>query len=145
MGEKIDDAKNDFDLKLKSYIYFLKKTVNPYYYLYYKLSCFLNKKGDNRSGPVYVLSFLIGLNILFIYAIISKSFEIELRPNDKHVYAFLILFLCFLYFNKYVFLYKKKDLVIVDHFKNKSLASKKLGTFLVICYIILSIILLFFT
>ena len=41
--------------------------MNIYYYLFYKLSGVLNKKGKNEWGPISAITFLISLNIGLTY------------------------------------------------------------------------------
>ncbi len=41
--------------------------MNPYYYLFYRLSRIWNKKGDNALGPMGAISILIGVNAAVVY------------------------------------------------------------------------------
>ncbi|HCE58976.1 MAG TPA: hypothetical protein DER09_14375 [Prolixibacteraceae bacterium] len=52
-----------------------QRGMNPYYYLFYKLSRFVNNMGKNELGPITAISFLIGLNIMGIYGTILHITE----------------------------------------------------------------------
>ena len=48
--------------------------MNPYFYVFYKLSKLLNKKGNNKRGPINALTLLVLIDICFIYI---KVFDIS--------------------------------------------------------------------
>ena len=41
--------------------------MNIYYYLFYRVSKVLNKKGNNETGPVGALSLFLFINIIVFY------------------------------------------------------------------------------
>src|SRR5699024_931683 len=81
--------------------------MNPYYYLFYKLNRFLNKKGNNEWGPIGGLTFLLQLNIIFIYSFTFKHFNLSLK-NTYKVYIFISIFSLLFIFNFFFFLNKKR-------------------------------------
>jgi hypothetical protein len=116
--------------------------MNPYYYLFYKLSRFLNKKGNNEWGPVYALSVLVGWNIVVIYV---NLFHIT-EGNSKGVYKTLLIIIGIALFitNSILFLNKKRIKEITNLYQGESERSRKVGNFLVILYIVLSLALIVF-
>ncbi len=116
--------------------------MNPYYYLFYKLSRFLNKKGNNDWGPVYALSVLVGWNIVVIYV---NIFHITER-NSKGVHKTLLIMIGIALFiaNSILFLNKKRIKAIISIYKGEFGRSRKVGNFLVILYILLSLAMIVF-
>lgn len=116
--------------------------MNPYYYLFYKLSCFLNKKGNNEWGSIYALTILVCMNIIVSYV---KLFHLN-EENSKGGYKTGILAICMTLFitNSLLFLNKKRQKKITNHYKGETPRSKKLGSFLVILYIVFTIVLAIF-
>ena len=41
--------------------------MNPYYYLFYRLSRVWNKKGNNALGPIGAISILLTANVAVVY------------------------------------------------------------------------------
>lgn len=66
--------------------------MNPYYYLFYKISLFLNKNGKNSDSPIYAITFFTGQYIGIFYI---KYFSITENNFDEHK-PFLIIILIFL-------------------------------------------------
>ncbi len=116
--------------------------MNPYYYLFYKLSCFLNRKGNNEWGPVYALSVLVGWNIVIIYV---NLFHIT-EENSKGIYKIFLVIIGIALFitNTILFLNRKRIKEISNLYKGESEGRRKAGNFLVILYIILSLALIVF-
>jgi hypothetical protein len=116
--------------------------MNPYYYLFYKLSHFLNKKGDNEWGPIFALSVLIGWNFGFIFIKIFPITEINFEGIYKGVLIalFAILFIT----NAILFLNKTRLKRILNHYKGESENIRKVGNVLVILYVALSLGLIVF-
>lgn len=117
--------------------------MNPYYYLFYKLSCFLNKKGNNEMGPIYALTVLIGWNVVVIYV---NLFHIT-EENSKGIYKTILIVIAITLFitNAILFLNRKRVKEIMSRYKEETERSRKVGSFLVILYIVLSLGLLIFT
>jgi hypothetical protein len=115
--------------------------INPYYYLFYKLTRILNKKGNNDWGPIYTLSILLGMNIVIIYV---DFFQIT-QENSEGIYKTILIIIIIVIFliNSSLFLNKQRTKLIITRYRGESGKSKKIGTFLVVLYVILSILLVF--
>jgi uncharacterized membrane protein YidH (DUF202 family) len=116
--------------------------MNPYYYLFYKLSRFLNKKGNNEMGSIYAITIILLMNIVFIYV---KSFHIT-RESSHGLYKVIlgIVIVCVFTTNAILFQNKNRVKEIMDRYKNESDTSRKTGNFLVILYVVLSLALIVF-
>lgn len=110
--------------------------MNPYYYLFYKLSCFMNKKGNNEMGPILALTVLLGLNLGVIYVEILPDTKENFQHNYK--YGIIVLGIVLYIINCILFLKKNRVSEIMNQYKEESKISKKVGNFLVILYIALS-------
>ena len=111
--------------------------MNIYYYLYYKLSRVLNRKGKNEWGVISALFILIGFNIAVIYINILPVTKYNFNKGYKIGFIFIavILFVT----NSFLFLNKKRCKRIMNRYKNESLKSKRIGNVLVILYIVLTL------
>ena len=116
--------------------------MNPYYYLFYKLSRFLNKKGNNEWGPIYGISIFFGWTIVVVYV---KIFHIT-EEYSQGIYKTILGIVTVSLFvtNCILFLNKKRVKAIMDRYKNESDTSRKMGNFLVILYVVLSLGLIIF-
>jgi len=116
--------------------------MNPYYYLFYKLNYFLNKKGDNEWGAIYALTVLVGLNIVVIYI---NVFNIT-KENSQGSYKVGLIIIGIVLFitNFFLFLNKKRRKEIENRYKEVSIRKKKIGSYIIIFYIILTIGSIFF-
>lgn len=116
--------------------------MNPYYYLFYKLTKFLNKKGKNGDGPIYAITFFTGQYIGICY---NKLFFVTENNFDKLKIFLIIILALLLILNFILFLKKKRVVRIMNHYQNESERSRKIGNFLVILYVLLPLILILFT
>jgi hypothetical protein len=116
--------------------------MNLYYYLFYRLSCFLNKKNNNEWGPIGGLTFLIGLNIGLIYINIFPVTNENFKASHKTL--LLVLFISLFIINSVLFLNKKRVQEIRKRFKNESIKSKRIGSILVLLYSVVTIVSIFF-
>lgn len=116
--------------------------MNPYYYLFYKLSELLNKKRNNEWGPIFAITVLVGWNIGIIY---GNIFHIN-TENFKGDYktGLIIIVIGLFITNSFLFLNKKRCQVIMKRYLSKSRKMEIVGTVSVILYIILTFISLFF-
>lgn len=115
---------------------------NPYYYLFYKLTRFLNKKNNNEWGVIYGQSLLIGWNIIFSYI---KIFNITQENSQGKFKIILIIILSSLFVtNSILFLNKKRVERIMERYQNELKTNRKIGNFLVILYVALSLGLIVF-
>jgi len=116
--------------------------MNIYYYLFYKLSDFLNKKGKNEWGPIAAITFLISLNIgllyINIFPVTSENFV------EGHKTILIIVGVFFFLLNTCLFLNKKRLQKIINRYKGESLKNKRMGSFLVILYVTITLISIFF-
>lgn len=116
--------------------------MNIYYYLFYKLNCFLNKKGNNEWGPIYALTVLIGWNIVVIYVNLFRITEANSKGGFKT--GFIAIVITLFITNSILFLNKKRQKVIMNSYKGETLRSKKIGSFLIILYIVFTLALIIF-
>ncbi len=116
--------------------------MNPYYYLFYKLSRFLSRKGNNENGPIFAISILIGWNIGMIYIKILPVTQANFQSNYK--YGIIVIGVFLFVVNYILFLDERRVKSIVNRYKEESERNKKVGNFLVILYIVLSIGLIVF-
>ena len=116
--------------------------MNPYYYLFYKLNRFLNKKENNEWGVIYAISGLLMLNFIYIYI---KFFNIT-KENSEGLYKTILIVITILLFiiNWILFLDKKRVQKIMNLYKNESKINRRLGSFLVVFYVILTVALILF-
>lgn len=115
--------------------------MNPYFYLFYRFNRFLNKKGDNEWGPIAAMTLFPGWNIGLVYI----TFLPVTKENFDGAYKItLIIILCSLFaLNSFLFLNKKRVSRILEHYRKESLTNAKIGSLLVILYILVSLGLLF--
>jgi F0F1-type ATP synthase assembly protein I len=125
-----------------SHIHSYSKVMNPYYYLFYKLTRFLNKKGNNEMGPIYGISCIVIMNIIFVYL---TTLHIK-EENTQGLYKTIFIIICIALFITNVILFQNKNRIkeIMNHYKGESETSRKLGNSLVILYILLSLGLIVF-
>jgi len=116
--------------------------MNPYYYLYYKISQLINKKGNNQWGAMYALSFLIFINIIVIYI---KVFHVTLGNfNNSYKIGIIIIGIVLFIANYILFLHKDRYINIVKRYKRETLRGNRIGSSLVITYIIVTLLSIFF-
>lgn len=116
--------------------------MNIYYYLFYKLSGVLNKKGKNEWGPIAAITFLISLNIGLTYINIFPITSENFVEGHKTILIIVGVFLFLL--NTFLFLNKKRLRKIINRYKGESPKSKRTGSFLVILYITITLLSIFF-
>ncbi len=116
--------------------------MNPYYFLFYKLNRFLNKKGNNEWGVIYSITVLIGSNIVIAYV---KFFNIT-QEESEGVYKIILITIGILLFvtNSVMFLNKKLVERIMNRFNNESETKRKLGNAAVLLYVVLTLALIVF-
>jgi Ca2+/Na+ antiporter len=116
--------------------------MNPYYYLFYKLSRFLNKKGNNEWGVIYGISILIGSNIMIAYV---RFFNIN-QEESEGVYKIILIAIGILLFvtNSVLFISKRRVENIMKRYKNESEIKRKIGNAIVLLYVVLTIALIIF-
>lgn len=117
--------------------------MNIYYYLFYKLSIALNKKGNNEWGPIGAITFLISLNISLLYIIIFSVTSENFVEGHKTI--LIIIGIIIFGLNTVLFLKKKRVGKIMERYQDESLKSKRLGSFVVILYVLFTVISLLFT
>ncbi len=111
--------------------------MNPYYYLFYKLSRFLNRKGNNEWGPVYALTVLAGWNIGFAFIKVLPVTQENFKTYYQTKLA-LILIVLFIT-NSILFLDKNRVKKIINRYNIESDISRRIGSFFVILYVVLSL------
>lgn len=114
--------------------------MNPYYYLFYKLNCFLNKKGNNEMGTIFGISIYFVWSIIVIYGLL-----VDTRDNiSSGFYKIVFVIICTSLFitNCILFSNKKRVKKIINHYKVETERNRKLGNLIVILYAIISFALL---
>ncbi|MDA3942172.1 MAG: hypothetical protein PF694_01380 [Bacteroidetes bacterium] len=116
--------------------------MNPYYYFFYKLTRFLNKKGNNEWGVIFAISGLVGWNFVIAYV---KTFNIT-QEESEGVYKVILIVIGILLFSTNALLFTNKHRVekILKRYQNESVVQKKLGSIAVLLYAILTISLIIF-
>jgi hypothetical protein len=121
-----------------TYLYTIKEiAMNPYYYLFYKLSCLLNSKGNNEWGPIAGVTLFVGLNSIVIYGVIFNITEKNSQGPYKTTFIFISIALFIT--NSFLFLNKQRVKKIVNRYKGESRKSRKIGNVLVILYVVLTL------
>lgn len=115
--------------------------MNIYYYLFFKLSEALNKKGNNEWGPIAAITFLVCVNMGLIYI---KAFPVSAIFNSGHKLFLIILGITLFLTNTVLFLDKKRYEKILNCYKRESLKSKRIGSFFVVLYIVITLTSIFF-
>lgn len=116
--------------------------MNPYYYLFYKLSRFLNKKGNNENGPIFALSIFIGLNLGVIYINVLPVTQENYQSSYK--YGIIIMAIALFIMNYILYLNKKRVTAIMLRYIKESETCRKIGNILVILYVVLSLAMILF-
>jgi hypothetical protein len=111
--------------------------MQVYFYLFYKLTRLLNKKGNNEMGPISAITLLGTINIVVIYSKILILSGNSLLSNYKLYFILLIVILFIL--NCKLFLDKKKVKEIIDKYGRESYKRSTFGFILVYLYISISL------
>ncbi len=111
--------------------------MNPYYYLFYRLSRFYNRKGNNPIGPIGAISVLIGLNALVVYSWILPI--MQERAQGINTKGYMALALAIIIANSFLFLNKRRVGEIMIRYSDESVRSRRIGGFLVIVYVVLTV------
>jgi uncharacterized membrane protein len=113
-----------------------------YYYLFYRFSSLLNKNDNNKDAPVLAISGIVMLNFVVIY---TKVFGINENYHPQFLkFIYIIIIVCWIAFNYYLFLYKNKYKKIIKKYQNESASKRRVGNIFLTVYIILSILLFFY-
>ncbi len=116
--------------------------MNPYYYLFYRISRLLNKKGNNEMGPIFAISLVIVWNVTTVPYIVARRFANEDFSGVNRLVLVLIMALIWIT-NLVLFLNKERVKEINYRYKGESERSRRIGGFLVILYLVLSFALIF--
>ncbi|PHS65756.1 MAG: hypothetical protein COB12_06705 [Flavobacterium sp.] len=116
--------------------------MNPYFYFFYRLNQFFNKKDNNEWGPIFGVSVFIGWNIGIVYISILPITQENFGGFYKN--NLIIILVCLFIFNSILFLNKKRVSSIMERYGKESLTSRKIGGFLIVLYVALSLGLILF-
>ena len=117
--------------------------MNPYYYLFYKLNHFLNKKGDNEWGPIGAITLFIECNIIIPYVILFHINEKNL--NGIYKIILILMFILIFITNSILFSNKRRVAEIKNRYIGESESNRKIGNLLVGVYAFVSLGLILFT
>jgi len=117
--------------------------MNPYYYLYYKISRILNKKGNNAWGAMYALSLLIFVNLIVIYINVFHVTKENFISSGYKIGLIIIGIVLFIT-NYALFLHKNNYKQIIKRYEKETLRSRRIGSLLVILYFIITLLSIFF-
>ncbi len=120
---------------------FHMRMINPYYYFFYKLSRFFNKEGDNEWGPIGAITFFIGQYIGISYI---EFLSIGEEMFNRHKIPLIIIMVILFIGNSILFLNSIRVNRIMDKYQCESKFQNKLGTTLVIIFMLLPLIILLF-
>lgn len=114
---------------------------NPYYYLFYRLNHFYNKKGNNELGPMFGVSFFVALNM---GAVFRKLLPIT-KENfaGPYKYSFILLLISIYVINSILFYNRKRVNRIMEQYEKESQTSKRIGGGLIVFYVLFSLGLIF--
>jgi hypothetical protein len=65
--------------------------MNPYFYLFYKFSQFLNKQRDNEWGPIGAITFFTGQYLFITYGVMFNVNEWSFFENKLVLFGILLL------------------------------------------------------
>lgn len=113
-----------------------------YQYLYYRLYSWNIKTWGNEDMPqwnaLYGVSFMMFLNLGLI-ALLLQSFGIDIFSRESiPKKGIIIIALLILFINYFLFIKNKKYLSLKKKFEKENLKKRKVNTFLLWLYIILS-------
>ena len=113
--------------------------MNIYYYLFYKIYRFTQRLGnyDVAFSAMLGFSFLLFLDINTIY--ISVFPVTNINFNNHYRTPLIILYIIVFIINYFLFIYKKRYKEIEKQFKNESTKNKRIGSIIVIVYVIISL------
>lgn len=116
---------------------FLFKSHEPVLLPFYKLSRFLNKKGNNEWGPISAITFVTFINLVVIYVNIFPITRGNFNKGYKTV--LIIIGIALFMANSVLFLNKNRVKAIMSRYKVESDIGRKIGSCLVILYMVLSL------
>ncbi|MAO08212.1 MAG: hypothetical protein CL596_05825 [Alteromonas sp.] len=114
--------------------------MNPYYYLFYKLTSLFNKKGNHEIGPIYAITISVFLYFLLVFLKILQLTKENFNSTYKYYIGGAVLALFII--NYLVFRQKKLVDRIKNKYENERPKSKIIGNIFVIIFMILPYILL---
>ncbi len=130
----------DYSIISLSGYYYKPTAMNPYYYLFYKLTRFLNKKGKNEWGVIYAVSLFPGIILSIGYA---KALKLTPKMFDGfYIYPLILLLAIIFIFNSIMFLNKKRVSRIIKHYENETEAQRKLGNAIIILLVLITLALI---
>ncbi len=116
--------------------------MNFYYYLFYKIYRFTQKLGnyDVAFSAALGLTLLLELNFIVIF---FKLFPVILENINEYQYKIplLIFFGAILITNYFLFVFKRRYENIEKEFINESKRKKRIGNFIIMAYVIISLLL----
>ena len=116
-------------------------------YLYYRLWQFFKQIKTNdmpATNAMIIISICEFANLFVIDILLEFFFHIKLDfPTTNHIYTFAILVGTLVYIINYFFLYKNRE-KLNDKYKDESKRRKKVGTVLLILYMVVSFALVFY-
>lgn len=116
--------------------------MNPYYYLFYKFTRFLNRKGDNEWGPIGAVTLFVGWNIVIVYV---KLFNVN-EHNLNGIFKTILIIISILLFitNAILFTNERRVGEIINSYKGESETCRIVGNVVVILYVVSSLGLVLF-
>jgi len=116
---------------------------NLYYYLFYKINLVLNKKGNNEWGVIYAISLFVALYLgIFYVKVLLPLLQVSYEGAHKYISGSIAI-LVFIG-NAKLFLDKKRVNKIMGQYQNESGIRRKIGSFLVVIFIIFCFALVLF-
>ena len=119
--------------------------MNPYYYLFFKLYCLI-KRIDNNKGHAFLAVNIISLLLIINAAFIAITIFSYIRGDYYQLWKLhVILSVIFIYLTNYLlFIRHKRYRKIVNAYKNNSSINNKLGNYIIVIYVLLTLISVFF-
>lgn len=120
--------------------------LNIYKYLFYREYSWLLKNWGKKDLPewsaLFVVSFIMFLNIGLLLLIIQLFIDIKIFPMDVAPKNEIIIIMLSLFaINYFLFVHGEKYKLIVDEYKKEPHDTRRRNTFLLIMFVILSFVL----
>lgn len=107
--------------------------MNVYYYLFYRISCAINRRGNNGWGVITVMSGLVSANIVLMYLkmlnLVGGSY------GDMHRAIIVAICVTVFWGNYFLFLRRDRYRKIEMRYRDESSSARTVGIILTVLYV----------